>query len=409
MKKLVFALVTTSILSACGGGGGSETESSLPPLSVSIGSLSSIDENSSETVSVSASGAQGSTEFSVELDGPDALSIDSSGVSNNGGNIELTLAEIFEDADASLKVTATDSEGRSSTKRLSLSLVNVSGFDKIETSATVSAISENSELEIPLSYLGSKGNVTTDVTLDSRESNVISHSVSETSSGVLLTLTADEFRYNNHDVTIEVKATDSEGKSQSVTLEMTTENTSGSLSLNRLQSLMSSIPGVVDLTEQKLLVERLEELAVFFNESYVVKSPSLLKKLSTEAGFESARELELWQRYSTYAVEDYEALSADEEYLVTQFNQAVPLIEAHINSTASVLQEAVTAASPVTGNIELTGVYVSEAGRVSQLVGNTALGEFQDGTWIFDPSFEFLEAIAFPESQTCSRNDEGEA
>ncbi|MCK7460197.1 hypothetical protein [Idiomarina aminovorans] len=408
MKKLAFLLVATSILSACGGGG-SEGESSIPPLSVSLGSLSSIDENSSETVSVSASNAQGNAEFSIEVEGSQALSLDTSGVSSNGGNIELTLAEIYEDDAATLKVTATDSEGRSSTKTLSLSLVNVSGFDKIETSTTASSITENSELEIPLSYLGSRGTVTTDITLSSQGRDVIGHSVSKTSSGVLLTLTADEFKYNNHAMTIEVQATDGDGKSQSITLELTTDNTSGSLSLNRLHSLMSSISGVIDLSEQKLLVERLEELAVFFNESHTVKSPSLLRQVSTEAGFESARELEVWHKYSVYAVEDYEALSAGEDHLVNQFNEAVPLIEAHMNSTASVLQEAITAASPVTGNIELTEVYVSESGRVSQLIGNTSLGQFKDGTWVFDPAFEFLEAIAFPESQTCSSDDEGDA
>jgi len=166
----------------------------------------------------------------------------------------------------------------------------------------------------------------------------------------------------------------------------------------------------MELSEQALLVERLEELAVFFNDSYTVQSPSLLAQLSSEAGFESARELEGWHRDSAYVVEDYQSGATKEVSLSSYFDNAIPLIEAHLNSTAVVLQQAITAASPVTGNIELTDVYVSESGAtVSQLVGNPALGEFQEGTWVFKPAFEFLEAIAFPESQTCSRNDEGAA
>lgn len=406
MKKLILTLAAAGVLSACGGGGSEST----PQLSVSIGSISSIDENSSESVSVSASGAQGSTEFSIDVNGPDALSIDTSGVSSNGGNVQLSLAEIFEDGDATLSVTARDSEGRVSTKTASISLVNVSGFDKIETSTTASSIAENSELEIPLSYLGSRGAVTTNVTMNGSGRNTVSHSVSTTSSGVLLTLTADEFSYNNHSVTVEVQVTDSEGKSQSIAFELTTENTSGSASLQRLQSLMSSAQGVMELSEQALLVERLEELAVFFNDSYTVQSPSLLDQLSSEAGFESARDLEDWQNYSALLVEDYLSGSTMEVNLSAYFDDAIPLIEAHLNSTTVVLQQAITAASPVIGNIELTDVYVSESGAtVSQLVGNPALGEFQEGTWVFKPAFEFLEAIAFPESQTCSRNDEGAA
>ncbi|ATZ73289.1 hypothetical protein CWC33_06075 [Idiomarina sp. X4] len=406
MKKLFLTLAAAGVLSACGGGGSEST----PQLSVSIGSISSIDENSSESVSVSASGAQGSAEFSIDVNGPDALSIDTSGVSSNGGNVQLSLAEIFEDGDATLSVTARDSEGRVSTKTASISLVNVSGFDKIETSTTASSIAENSELEIPLSYLGSRGTVTTNVTMNSAGQNTVSHSVSTTSSGVLLTFTADEFSYNNHPVTVEVQATDSEGKSQSIAFELTTENTSGSASLQRLQSLMSSAQGVMELSEQALLVERLEELAVFFNDSYTVQSPSLLSQLSTEVSFEDARALEDWLNDSNYLVHEYNTGAAMEANFPVFFDNAIPLIENYLGSISTVLQASIEAAAPITGNIELTDVYVSESGAtVSQLVGNPALGEFQEETWVFKPAFEFLEAIAFPESQTCSRNDEGEA
>jgi hypothetical protein len=154
MKLVKSGLIALSLLtlSACGGGGGSDsgggsTNTVQPvsvPLSITVSSaVTSLNEGTSGTVSLSYLNENGAVKLSI---GNYAGDFDSSEytvtVDNTGNSITINMGDVNVDGDLSFTVTGTDNS-KSDTVNVSVSVVNTSVFPAIETLTLISSSFEN--------------------------------------------------------------------------------------------------------------------------------------------------------------------------------------------------------------------------------------------------------------------------
>jgi len=159
------------------------------------------------------------------------------------------------------------------------------------------------------------------------------------------------------------------------------------------------------LPVERDLVQRLSQLASLVNAKHSTTNHASLQARfnSVTSNKDSIAKLNTALLDLEYLTSGYINGEVSEIGLSRTTNTLIPAIEAYAEGAYEVINDAAFATIGTVSTIPYKGVYISDDGTVlSQFIGNESLGEFHQGTWVFNEQYAYLEAIVFPQSQPCN-------
>ncbi|WP_134055844.1 hypothetical protein [Rheinheimera aquimaris] len=393
-------LALAILLSGCGGGSGSST-SVTPPLSITLAASSSLSENSVIEVPLSVSGAQGGVTASVTHNGPAQLVVTPQ-LTSTGGVLRLQLDDIYQHQEARLTLTVTDGAGRSQTAVMNVTLQNSAGFHGVISDLPASGISltEHSSVSLTLIFDGAEGEVSIDAVPTSKEADIhISSTL--TSGGAILTVVTGELVYHDQPLTLDLTFTDEAGTVFGSLQTFALENTSGAQVASAFNKLVSATPAFVAFNIERELVKRLSMLAVLMNPAYNEAESALLQQFDRAPGSKAA--IDDWLIVHQDDVTRYQQGELTEQALLQTQQALTTLLQQHAAPVDAVISQAVLANGGTVPDIALQAPLLdSESAQLSRFIGNSALGQYQEGRWQFSSQFAFLDPIVYPQNQSCA-------
>jgi hypothetical protein len=416
VKSKALPLVIVTLLTACGGGEENQSNTAplpttptppvpptIPELQMSLMAITSMMENSSVDVPVTISGAQGDIRVLINHSGSEQLKV-SEQITATGGILHLQLGELFSNQQAQVDLSITDANGRNKTVSVLLDLNNTQGFHGVIVNIPEVSLElvEHTSIDLGFIFDGASGDVQVSIASTTKEAEITTDA-QLTNTGGTLSISAGELEYSNSALQLELTFTDSAGEQQIWVQDIALLNMSGEATLNAFNQVISATPAFINLKTERELVSRLSSLATMLNPSYTESEDALLTQFTQAIKNNGLiNDITLWLsqrqdyeiRYQNGAITESD-IAADHQALLT-------LLQQHSSAIDGVMLDAVDATGGNVPNIRFDGVYLDQAsGRLSRFIGNPTLGHFQDQLWQFKADYQFLNAIVFPESQSC--------
>ena len=405
----ILLLVATTVY-GCGGGSNGESAPKTPPLptlNIEITPVNSIAENQSETFTFSISGAQGDPSITITSDYP-GLSV-SHDLEGNTGSGQLSLGQINNNGSANVTVTVTDEKSRSSSESFEVFLDNTSGLE-FSLAQTTFSLREHEELLIPVNLMGAEGNVSIDVTTHAEEQlgDALTVGLESSEQATQLRVGLSEILVAGGSATLSLSATDdvsqvsnpgSGQRESDISLEISLSNSSGDTMVSDARTLGNLLPSLTNLPEIELYT-RLLEVAL-------ISDPALERASFTQPSDLTITSLD--EQTMTMAedlqseIAFYESGEGDETTLGQAINATLSQAQDLFLPTNNALDNLVTATNGMIRSIPLSLYLDVENETLSQLIGNTAIGLYEDDEWTFSEPFDFLHPIAFPDTENCER------
>ncbi len=183
------------------------------------------------------------------------------------------------------------------------------------------------------------------------------------------------------------------------------KNISGDAEYERLTSIERAAQNYVQLSEERLLVERLGKLATIVSPSFMhVHQSELVQRIDEIV---SDEEYQLLFGDAMKLLKSLTSQYINGEVEETELNQIFPLLDAAIDLYGSaayaVIQDVIKASAGEVDEYEYQGAILNSiASKYSSFIGNSSLGEYVNDNWVFNSRHIYLEPIANPELTNCS-------
>lgn len=265
-------------------------------------------------------------------------------------------------------------------------------------------LNELDSVALSFTHEGAQGDLSVSVEFgDSAFAALLSseHSVEEGSGSVTLALGELE---NDGQVTANIVFTDGDDRSQAFELPVTLINTSAPATIQSFRRIAQNAETFLTLAPELLLVSYSSHLADLVNPNFGAE-----EQQQVVAAFNASVD----ETLSAQILNDANAF----EQLQSDYH-AGTVTETALSEAAARLTESLqTFASPVSENVDQvlqqanglipeisldTVRYSEQLDMLSLFVGDPALGQYEDDTWIFNETYQFLEPIVFPFTQTCN-------
>jgi len=209
---------------------------------------------------------------------------------------------------------------------------------------------------------------------------------------------------SNFTVTIEDERT-SANQTVSWSEQIIIENTSGDGTYTRYIDQKGAAEAYALLLPEQKFIGRLVKLSALTNpDSNDSSRNSLFSRINavsnnTERADELTVALEALDNFTA----KYIAGEVDENEMI---NIQGPLDIALTNYSYDahiVIQDAIKATEEEVAGYDYQGAVYSDISQTfSSFIGNTSLGAYEDGNWLFKDEYAFLEPVAYPELETCN-------
>lgn len=227
------------------------------------------------------------------------------------------------------------------------------------------------------------------------------HSVGESDGSLTLSIGDLE---NDGQITAGIVFTDDEDRSQEFDLSVTLINTSAPATIESFKQIAENAESFLTLAPESLLVSYASHLAVLINPDFgAEEQQQLINAFNASIDDTLSAQISSDANAFEQLQSDYHAGNITETAL---FEATVHLAE-RLQTFASPLSENVRQvlqqANGVIPEISLDTVrYSEQLDILSLLVGDPALGQYEDEAWVFHETYQFLEPIVFPFTQTCN-------
>lgn len=273
----------------------------------------------------------------------------------------------------------------------------------IAKQSTVDNAQENSTVTLTFASTGSIGALrVTDESAPSANTPV-SGSVQVSGNVITYTATVGDSKVSNGIYTVALTVTD-DSRSIKVSHSFSVDNPTGRVILDRLKSTQSAVSSFAELTEEKRLADKAEQIASLVSTQYLSKEAEFKAKLTAAISEVKAQTtLKNWQDKASSIITSYGAGTVNEDALNALLSDLNAPLSNYANKYNAALTELLAQAAGVIPEIVLGKVSVSSDGRfVSQFIGNPAFGTYVDGKWVYSKSYQFLTAVTAPETIPCS-------
>ncbi|NQZ87086.1 MAG: hypothetical protein HRT54_05840 [Colwellia sp.] len=407
--KNVLILSLIFLLIACGGGG--DSGSSVKPQSitnaspmVNAASDQTVDENSSVTLTGSASDSDGTIEsYSWAQTGGTSVVL----TNEDSATATFIAPDVKADETLTFTLSVVDNDGASSSDSIVITINYIPAELVITPTNTPSVLTEGTSSSFTFELTGVDGELSYNVEHDYLpQGSTVDVVITDTS--LVVTINVAEEIYHNKTSTINIQLEDIRAtQNQTVSWDMVLpiDNISGTADYEKYIKIMDALQRYVTLPVERNLVERLSQLASLINAEH-----STANHASLQAHINSVTSNQARVGKFDIALLDLESLTSgyingevSEIGLTQTMDSLVPAVEVYAEGAYEVINDAVLATIGTVNAIPYNGVYISDDGAViSQFIGNQALGEFQQGAWVFGAKYAYLEAVVFPQSQPCN-------
>lgn len=265
-------------------------------------------------------------------------------------------------------------------------------------------LNELDSLALSFTHTGAQGDLSVSVEFgDSAFAELISseHSVGEGNGS--LTLSLDELE-NDGQVTANIVFTDGDDRSQAFELPVTLINTSAPDTIESFRRIAQNAETFLTLAPELLLVSYSSHLADLVNPDFgPEEQQQVVAAFNTSVDETLSAQILNDANAFEQLQSDYHAGTITE----TALSDATVHLSESLQNFASPLSETVDRvlqqANGLIPEISLNTVrYSEQLDMLSLFVGDPALGQYEDDTWIFNETYQFLEPIVFPFTQTCN-------
>lgn len=339
--KLITLLLLTFILTACGGGGsGGDTSTQT------------------NTPSTPVSGGDGG-----DNGGDDGG--DNGGGDNGGGD--------GDDGDDGGDTTPVEPDPMS----ITLSSSNIS-------------LDENTQDTVTLSVENAVNGYSVDIEVTPSNDTI---EVTESQGTITVSVSNVEYHAPSYQVSIVVE--DGEQRTETTSLAVTVDNTSGEALVEEYETLLSAIDAY-DGSE-------IQRFADYFTLLAEVVPGAVVDTTLDPASVTQRIDLTVASSMVSDALSAYRGKDASEAQLsdaiATAYGETAVAMEESITLVNTYYENAMGSGY----NLPLDSLYFETlSGRVSLMAGNPSLGNEDAGIWTFASNYAFLNDIAFPESATCT-------
>lgn len=269
------------------------------------------------------------------------------------------------------------------------------------------SIDENGSGQASFTFGGVSGDVTLAATVNGTRLPADQYSISTDNTNHSLTVAVQEI-INEGNLSVEVVATNGNGKTASKTVVFTLNNTSVSADLAALRTVQNNLDNLLDLSQEQRLLSTLSELAYY--QGLLKASEVDARQATANAELHSnsldslkaelntlLRGIDFEQRYRSrddVSEITLETTLVQAKELLARYSQP---LNALIASTQGLLGDTASASAT------LGSYYVDvSANLVSQFYGNPAYGEYLDGQWQYHEAHAYLANLVQPDSVPCS-------
>jgi len=407
--RTISVIFLSIIITACGGGGGSDSSvkpqsaSNVTP-SVDAGSNLTVNENSSVTLTGIASDSDGTiSSYSWVQSGGTSVAL------KNAETITATFTAPDIKADEALTFTLSvvDNDGASSSDTVIININYIPAELVITPTNMPSILTEGISSSFTFELTGVEGALSYSVDYDYLPEGSIVDLVN-TDTSLVVTFNVTEETYHNKTSTIMIQLEDdraTQNKTASWELVIPVDNISGTADYEKYMKITDALKQFVALPVERDLVQRLSQLASLVNAEHSTTNHASLQARfnSVTSNKDSIAKLNTALLDLEYLTSGYINGEVSEIGLSRTTNTLIPAIEAYAEGAYEVINDAAFATIGTVSTIPYKGVYISDDGTVlSQFIGNESLGEFHQGTWVFNEQYAYLEAIVFPQSQPCN-------
>jgi len=227
------------------------------------------------------------------------------------------------------------------------------------------------------------------------------HSVGESDGSLRFSIGELE---NDGQVTASVVFTDGEDRIQEFGLPVTLINTSAPDTIEGLKQIAQNVETFLTLAPESLLVSYASHLAVLINPDFGSEEQHQLID-AFNASIDHTLSAQILSDANAFEQlqSDYHAGTIRE----TALSEATVHLTERLQTFASPLSEnvnqALQQANGLIPEVSLDTVrYSEQLDMLSLFVGDPALGQYEGDTWIFNGTYQFLDPIVFPFTQTCN-------
>lgn len=252
---------------------------------------------------------------------------------------------------------------------------------------TALTIAESTTATVAFSVTGSS-NIT--VSAATSGSTAVSSSVE----GNVVTINVTELQQEGT-ATLTLTATGPAGKTDVKTVALTLENSSVKTALADAEVYKNQSSQLADMTVEQRVVQQLGKLAYYTGVYSQAKLDELIAQTTKTA--EQKAEMQALLNQDLQAA--YLAGTINETEVQAKLQQAVTTYGTYHES----LRVALKTVSTDTGVAALdlsAPVFDATSKALSAFVGNTALGAYQNGKWVFSQNYQYLTELVFP--TTCT-------
>ena len=276
----------------------------------------------------------------------------------------------------------------------------------IVVQAAPTQVITNQTAEIVLAITGDQSTIDVGVEVDKHNNPQVSDRYTYVNSILTYTVTAFSVDTGGTSIDLKVTATDGHGQRAEYVQTITPINPENNAMLKKLSAAAKNIPSIIDLKQETALIARLGEISTLFAGKQPATGASIKDELVSGMRSNDANvartNLEYWVMDNETFEEDYHK----GKLFTSQVNMAMDLLQERLNAYAlhsiSHINKAVDATQGIVPVMSFLDVNVLEDGTLSQFEGNSTMGEYVNGEWVFFDKYQFLEAIIFPETQPCN-------
>ncbi len=278
---------------------------------------------------------------------------------------------------------------------------------KISSQPTLTQLIENETVTLSFSLTGIEGTLTPTVDYSALPDGSKA-TAAVNGSAVTVTVEVTDAEYHDKNIELNVSIEDVRTASnQTVEWSKSVKlvNTSGDALYDRYVAMNGAAQEYSNLAQERRLIERLAKLAHLVNAEGTISDQATLLGRINLAINNQAYEATLTSAID--AVNVYTDNYESGDYGETRLQDALGLLDEAVgnysNAAYIVIQDAIDDTAGEVANYDYQKAYLSASGAsYSSFVGNDSIGSFEGGVWTFNDAHTYLEAIAYPELETCN-------